>query len=122
MLNRLMIGAALLAVAASASAEPAEIGYPAKSLGYAALMNSDVVTAERQLRDTSKVAANDPARLVQLGALLVRTGRQAEGAFLLEQAMNAEDVELVLGDGRTMWSRDLARMELARVKTSFAGR
>ncbi len=122
MIHRLLIGAALIAISSGAAAGPAEVGYPKDSLGYAALMKSDTVTAERQIRENREVAANDPARLVQLGALLVRTGRQAEGAALLEKALAAEDIELVLGDGRTMWSHDLARRSLDRVRTSYAGR
>ncbi len=123
MIHRLMIGAALMVATSGAfAAGPAEVGYPENSLGFAALMRADTATAERQIRENKEVAVNDPARLVQLGVLLLRTGRQAEGAALLEKALAAEDVELVLGDGRTMWSRDLARRSLERVQTSYAGR
>ena len=85
-------------------------------------MARDFPTAERQLRASSEVAANDPARLINLGTVLIQTGRYAEGADLLEQARKSEDVELVLGNGRTMWSRDVARRALAKVTASYAGR
>ncbi len=123
MVNRLLLCAiAIAAAAAPLAAKPAEVGYPKNSLGYAALMSAEYATAEQQLRAADGVAANDPARLINLGTLLIRTGRQAEGAALLEQAVKGEDVELLLGDGRTMWSRDLARRALATVQTSYAGR
>ncbi len=123
MVIRSVICAALIAVGSvPAAAAPAEIDYPRHSLGFAALMSRDFVTAERQLRALNGVEANDPARLINLGQLLIRTGRQAEGAALLDQARKGEDIELVLADGRTMSSRDVARRALATVTTSYAGR
>ena len=118
-----LIGAAFIAAGAvSAAAAPAEIDYPRHSLGYAAMMSRDYVTAETQWRASSGVDARDPARLINLGQLLIRTGRQAEGAALLDQARKVEDIELVLGNGRTMWSRDVARRAMATVTTSYAAR
>jgi len=117
------IGAALIAAGSvPAAAAPAEIDYPRNSLGYAAMMSRDYVTAEAQLRALDGVDAADPARLINLGQLLIRTGRLAEGTALLDQARKVEDVELVLADGRTMWSRDVARRALATVTTSYASR
>ena len=86
------------------------------------MMARDYVTAERQLRASSDVAATDPARLINLGTVMIQTGRQAEGTALLEQARKSEDIELVLGNGRTMWSRDVARRALATVTVSYAAR
>jgi len=123
MVIRSLIGAALIAAGTvPAAAAPAEIDYPRHSLGYAAMMSRDYVTAEAQLRALNGVEANDPARLINLGQLLIRTGRHAEGAALLDQARKVEDVELILGNGRTMWSREVARRALATVTTSYAAR
>lgn len=123
MVTRMLFSAVLIAACAvPAVAAPAEIGYPRHSLGYAALMSRDYITAERQLRAPADVAASDPARLINLGTLLIRTGRQAEGADLLKQARKGEDIELVLSDGQTMWSHDVARRALATVTASYAGR
>ncbi len=120
---RSVICAALIAFGAvPVAAAPAEIDYPRHSLGFAAMMARDYVTAEAQLRALDGVEASDPARLINLGQLLIRTGRQAEGAALLDQARKVEDVELVLGNGKTMWSRDVARRALATVTTSYAAR
>lgn len=112
----------IAACATPAFAAPAEIGYPRHALGYAALIDRDFTTAERQLRASNEVPADDPARLINLGTILIHTGRQAEGADLLERARKSEDIELVLGNGRTMWSRDVARRALATVTASYAGR
>lgn len=123
MAYRTILSAALIAAcAAPAFAAPAEIGYPRHALGYAALMKRDFITAERQLRAPADVAADDPARLINLGTVLIHTGRQAEGTDLLERARKSEDVELVLGNGRTMWSRDVARRALATVTATYAAR
>ena len=123
MLIRSLIGAVLIAgCAIPAAAAPAEIDYPHHSLGYAAMVARDYVTAERQLRAPGEVPATDPARLINLGQLLIQTGRQAEGAAMLEQARKVEDVEIILANGRTMWSRDVARRALATVTASYASR
>jgi len=118
-----LIGAALIAAGSiPVAAVPNEIDYPRHSLGFAAMMSRDFVTAEAQLRAMNGVEANDPARLINLGQLLIRTGRQAEGAALLDRARKGEDVELVLADGKTMWSHDVARRALATVTTNYAAR
>ena len=123
MVIRSVICAVLIAVSsAPAAAAPAEIDYPRHSLGYAAMMARDYVTAEAQLRALNGVEANDPARLINLGQLLIRTGRHSEGAALLDQARKVEDVELILGNGKSMWSRDVARRALATVTTRYASR
>jgi hypothetical protein len=123
MVIRSVICAALIAVGTvPAAAAPAEIDYPRHSLGFAAMKAGDYVTAEAQLRALNGVEANDPARLINLGQLLIRTGRHAEGAALLDQARKAEDIDLVLANGRTMSSRDIARRALASVTATYAGR
>lgn len=123
MVTRSLLCAVLIAAAAvPAAAAPVEIGYPRHALGYTAMMSGDYVTAERQLRAPADVDADDPARLINLGTLLIRTGRQAEGAALIERARKSEDIELLLADGRSMWSRDVARRALATVTASYAGR
>ena len=55
MFIRSLIGAALIVGGAiPAVAAPAEIDYPRHSLGYAAMVARDYVTAERQLRARAK--------------------------------------------------------------------
>lgn len=106
----------------SVAAEPSEINYPEGSLGFAALMRADLKTAEDQLRLSPGVADDDPARLINLGGLLSRTGRPAEGILLLERAASGEDIDLVLADGRTVSSRETARKALAKLRRGYAER
>ena len=123
MVIRSVICASMIAVGTvPAAAAPAEIDYPRHSLGFAAMKARDYATAETQLRALNGIEANDPARLINLGQLLIRTGRHAEGAALLDQARKGEDIELVLANGRIMSSRDIARRALASVTASYAGR
>lgn len=103
-------------------AGPNELNYPEGSLGFAALMSADYATAENQLRKSRGVAPDDPARLINLGVVLIRTGREAEGVSLLEKAAKGENFELVMADGRSMSSKEVARRALAKLKRNYAGR
>lgn len=109
-----LAGAAALVLAGSAAAEPREIGYPEGSLGIEAMLNADYAAAERQL-DDFRVHENDPGRLINLGSILAKTGRTdaAEGHF--QQVLKEDSVELILADGRTMSSHDIARLALAKL-------
>jgi hypothetical protein len=50
--------------------------------------------------------------LINYGHVLLKTGRYAEAALTFEQASKAQDVELILADGRVMSSREAARRAL----------
>ena len=115
----LMMLAGTLALAAPASAEPAgEIGYPEGSLGYNALMTGDYATAEAQLVASSVTLKDDPGRLINLGYVLARTGRVDRAQRLFERAAQAEDVEIMLADGRWVSSREAAMRALKSLKTA----
>lgn len=106
----------LASLAGVALAEPgSEIGYPQGSLGYEALVSANYTTAERQILD-SRVAKNDPARLINLGQIYANTGRTAEAITVLERAMRAEETELILANGEVIGSRDAARRALALIR------
>ena len=107
----------LAALAGAALAEPGgEIGYPEGSLGYDALVNANYTTAERQILSDSRVAKNDPARLINLGQIYAKTGRTAEAIKVLEQAMRAEEMELILANGDVIGSREAARKALDLIR------
>ena len=107
-------GALTLVGAGSAAAEPREIGYPKGSLGVQAILNADYATAERQL-DDFRVHDNDPGRLINLGSILSKTGRTQEAQRHFQQVLEEENVELILADGRTMASHDIARLALSKL-------
>lgn len=120
-----LVGVAILAatvVAAPALAEPAEVEYPQGSLGYSALLDSDYARAEAQLRSDNGVSSSDPARLINLGQVLARTGRTGEAARLFKQVRSSDNVEVVLADGRTMGSQEAANRALRALRTRFASR
>lgn len=116
-----LIGAAVLACPAAA-ADPGEIGYPKGSLGFNALVEADYSTAESQLRAKNRVARNDPARLINLGVVLARTGRSDQAARLFERAMEAEEVELILANGEQLSSREAARRAMRALNLSLLDR
>lgn len=106
--------AAALVSAASAAAQPREIGYPEGSLGIQAILNADYATAERQL-DDFRVDENDPGRLINLGSILAKTGRADAAEKHFQQVLEEESVELILADGRVASSHDIARLALGNL-------
>lgn len=123
-MNRSLLAAVGLAaiLASPVAAEPAEIEYPAGSLGYSALLSADYARAEAQLRSDQGLSSNDPARLINLGQVLARTGRTETAARLFKRVRAADDVAVVLADGRTMGSQEAAERALRQLRTSYASR
>ena len=112
----LLIAASGIALAMSpATAQSNEIGYPSGSLALEAIADADYAAAERKLRGEFRVAEDDPARLINHGYVLAKIGRAADAARMFEKAAAAEDVELLLADGRVMSSREAARRALVGV-------
>lgn len=108
--------AVVAATAASAApAQKAEIGYPKNSLAYGAIAAADYGRAETQLRNEVRIPRSDPGRLINWGHVLAKTGRLAEAADAFRKAMAADEVELILADGRVMSSREAARHALLSV-------
>ena len=100
------------AVSTAATAQPlTEINYPTGSLGINAILASDFATAERQIRQ-SKLSKYDPARALNLGHVLARTGRTDQAAKQFTRVLFEEDVELILADGRPVSSHQAARKAL----------
>lgn len=109
---------ALAAVPAVASAQAVEEGVPRGSLAVAAIERGDWNRAEALLR-TSSLDANDPARLINLGAVYMQTGRtgDAVAAWRAALASNHHDYVETMG-GRWVSTRDLAREALSRYETA----
>lgn len=111
----LLIAITAATAAGSAAAQQSEIGYPEGSLGVQAIMNADYAEAERQL-DDFRVYKNDPGRLINLGFVLMKTGRTDDAARHFEQVLSEENVDLIVADGRTMASHDIARRALSNLR------
>ncbi len=60
------------------------------------IRRSGLFQGEAQLRKEVRVPRDEPARLINHGHVLAKTGRMAEAAKRFEKAMRAEEVELIL--------------------------
>ena len=101
-------------LSAAASAQSSEIEYPAGSIGTDAILSGDYATAERQIRE-SEISKYDPARALNLGLVLVKTGRSDRALKQFRRVLLEDDVDLVLADGKTISSHAAARQALARL-------
>lgn len=100
-----------------------EIGYARGSLGYDAIVAGDLQTAEAQIENARDIDTADPARLINLGYIHMRTGRTQTAQRLFEAARDsARPVMLVLANGEVISSRDVATRALGRIAPSLAAR
>lgn len=120
------LSAALAFVAPmAASAAPdslVEVGLPDGRLAAAALASGDFNKAQRKLTVVRPDAANDPARLINLGNAYVGMGRMADARTIYARALYAPDSMLTLANGTEESSRSIARRALGRIEASYAMR
>ncbi len=120
-----MILGGLMVVAAPglASAAPdslQEVGLPNGRLAAAALEAGDFAKAERRLTVVRPDAANDPARIINLGNAYAGMGRMADAHREYTNALYAPDSMLVLANGQEESSRSIARRALHKLEASYA--
>ena len=121
-MKRMFAAALLIAVSATAAgARDREIEYPEGALGYNDLMAKDYSTAAEQLKE-SAAHKDDPARLINYGYVLAKTGQLEKAASQFKRAMSVDNVELIVADGSTVDSRELARKALEALETDGLGR
>jgi Tfp pilus assembly protein PilF len=111
--------AAVLSPAAPAAASEAD-GNDAAILpvAYAALRDGKPQDAVAQLAPSSRLAARDPSRLINLGTAYARLGRSDEAEAMYRAAADSPiRYDLELADGRYMDSRWAARIALAGLQT-----
>lgn len=80
--------------------------------GYSSLMSANYGKAEQEIR-SANVSAYDPARAINLGIALAKTGRADEAATQFKSVMLEENVEMVVANGQTAMSHDIAQRALA---------
>lgn len=117
--------AAAAAVPVMASAEPigvVEVGLPDGRLAASALTSGDFTRAVRRLSAVRPDAANDPARLINLGNAYAGMGRMMDAKAAYAAARYAPESMLVLADGSEASSRDIAVRALGRLEASYAMR
>jgi Flp pilus assembly protein TadD len=89
--------------------------------GYSSLMHSDFTTAEREIRG-ARVDASDPARAINLGIALAKTGRRDEAAQLFRGVLAQADVEMVVANGETVMSHQVAERALTSLQNGALSR
>lgn len=117
-MKHLVFTVVLAAVALPAAAQESEIGYPDGSLAYRTLLAADYSRAERQLRNDPRVTLDDPAKLLNYGLALAKIGRSDAAQRAFNRVLNAEEVELVMADGTSSNSHEVARRGLAMIRTA----
>jgi Flp pilus assembly protein TadD len=83
--------------------------------GYSSLLGANYGKAEREIR-SANVSAYDPARSINLGVALAKTGRADEAAAQFRSVLLEDDVEMVVANGSTAMSHDVARRALAALQ------
>ncbi len=102
------------ACAANRMAPIAETGYAPGALAVAAIERQDWARAEQLLLDASRGSAEDPARLINLGEVYWRTGREGEALSVWRRALASDrQFEVETMGGRAVSTAQLAREALA---------
>ncbi len=107
-----------LALAAPDSLQ--EVGLPNGRLAAAALSSGDFAKAERRLTVVRPDAANDPARIINLGNAYAGLGRLADAHREYTNALYAPDSMLVLANGEEESFRAIARRALRKLEANYA--
>ncbi|MEA3011538.1 MAG: hypothetical protein QOD42_83 [Sphingomonadales bacterium] len=103
----------LAGCAANRAAPLAETGYAPGALAVAAIARGDWARAEALLTDTSRGAADDPARLINLGKVYWETGRPEQARAAWRRALaSSQAFEVDTMGGRTISTAVLAREAL----------
>ena len=91
-------------------------------VGYEELVSNENAAARKAIENCDELAENDPARLINHGIALARTGEyDAARAEFRTAAMARDSVELQTAGGAWVDSRRLARKALAMLdKGEFA--
>ena len=114
--------AMLAPVIAHAADETIVVGVSDRGLAAAALTAGDYATAAHRLEGLRSDFADDPARLINLGNAYAGMGKLKAARHAYKAAGFAPDTVLVTADGRQSSSRDLARVAMGRLNTTYAMR
>lgn len=101
-------------LSAAVSAQTSEPDYPAGALGTDAILVGNYELAEHQIR-SSYVSKYDPARALNLGTVLARTGRTDQAIKQFRRVLLEDNIDLELADGSTISSHKAARQALANI-------
>ena len=113
------LATAALLVATPAAAQFSQVNEPAP--GYQSLLSADYAAAEREIR-AADVSKYDPARAINLGIALAKTGRPDAAAKQFRNVLMQDDVEMIVANGQTVMSHDIARRGLASLENGVLSR
>ena len=111
--------AALLISTPAAAEQFSQVNDPAP--GAASLLNSDYASAEREIR-AANVSKYDPARSINLGIALAKQGRRDDAAKQFNRVLMEQDVEMVVADGQTVMSHEVAQRALTALENGVLSR
>ena len=109
----ILAGVPALFLSTPASAQFSSVNDPAP--GSASLLSSDYASAEREIRGAD-VSKYDPARSMNLGIALAKQGNKADAAKQFNRVLMEADVEMLVANGSSVMSHDLARRALASLQ------
>jgi tetratricopeptide (TPR) repeat protein len=110
-------------VSGAAQARDAGIGFERSAPGYEALQNNQLDVAERQLLASAEADRTDPAVLLNLGQLYLRTGRPLQALRSFERAAGLRDqYDIELSDGRIVDSQRFAQQQSMKLIQQLASR
>jgi Flp pilus assembly protein TadD len=111
--------AALLVASPAAAGQFSQVNDPAP--GAASLLNSDFGNAEREIR-AANVSKYDPARSINLGIALAKQGRKGEASKQFNRVLMEENVEMVVANGQTVMSHEVAQRALSALENGVLSR
>ncbi|MGP1282570.1 MAG: tetratricopeptide repeat protein [Parasphingopyxis sp.] len=109
-MTKLLAILAVCALPVAAQAAPYPEAHPTGYDPYAAdaIERADYAAAEDRLVRRLNEDENDVSAMLNLAAVMMETNRAARASSMLEQVLEAENVQLGHADGGTVWSHDAA--------------
>lgn len=105
----IILGTALVATAAGAQTQE-------QRYGFDAIQRADLTAAEARLSAERIAQPDEPSVLINLAHIYAKTGRMAQAETLYRQVLGGENVLMLTGSRRQLWSHDLAQNGLARAR------
>jgi len=113
---KLLAGFAFAVAGMSPTASFAQHAQDDPAPGYSSLLNSDYATAEREIR-SSNAGPYDPARSINLGVAFAKLGDAARAEREFRQVLREDDVQIVVANGGTFSSHEVALRALDAMKS-----
>lgn len=110
-----LAAAPLAAVLATSPAAAQLVPSDDPAPGYSSILNSNYSSAEREIRD-ARTSPTDPARAINLGIVLAKTGHREEAAQQFQRVLAQDDVQFVVANGSTVNSHEVAQRALAALQ------